>query len=814
MEQVKESIKTIHLTEGNEFEVRFGEFIEGKFKPAINCKQFIDLNHFLTTNAKFQNVEFAFIVNHRNGVRVTQYLEGPNEDQLAYPWKGQKIIGENFITKTKVSGVDDNNYNIRFSVAKEEAVSDINCLHDPQNPAVYFKSRKRMTYIWDNTYKVEVSMFKASNDINLIEGSIMEYDVELELISNDNYNPDIVLEKVMAILKVLQDTDKVLSQKEILEVRKEYKKMMGPVIGCQPATLKKDRLTAKEYYVTLKYDGKRHMLFNNYLIDSKLNVKFLTETNLEGTILDGELYNGVYYAFDILFYENEDIRHLHFKERQEKLKAVCDKIPHLKMKEYYTLQEGIKRYNTYNGDIALDGVILVPTDKGYPLKNSSEEVPLKWKPEEFNTIDFKIKKLPENRWQLLCSNKDNTHTPFIYKGTDLSIINVSAMDNVNYIDNSIVECYYDRINETFKPTKTRYDKVKANYIGIAQDNFDTILNPFDLNELTRQQSVFYNMRRFHNWIKRNLLSRYATKSGQLLDLACGKGGDIYKWVDNNIRYVEGYDVNEESIKEARHRFEKVISKPTSKNFNYIFNVKDLSKELVETNTKFDIITSFFAIHYFYKDTDTLNHFVKHLEYVKDNGYFVVTTLCSEELEKINYTYKTENLQIQGKSENSIEVYIKDTVLDEATEEYLVDKDFTIEVMKRLNFELIETKLFDEYYPEWKKNQNFLSTQEQEYSFMNRVYVFRKKATNTNKEPVKRNSPKMNKEREAMLEQTSNQDNHKDKNNNNNTNLLNRPLKGKNAWTLKELKQYCIDKGIDSKGTKEQLIGKIKDTLKK
>lgn len=777
-----------------EFEVRFGNFKSKKCKPTMTCKQFIDLNEYFTTNANLTKIEFAFLVTHLDKTRVTQYLEKPIDNQLAFPWKGQRIIGENFLRKTKIEYIDYHDYNIRVAFAKEEEIKDIKSLHDPANHPCYFKSRKRITYIWDN-FKVELSMFKASGDINTLENAPMEYDMELEFIEG---SLEMLQNKIESVLKLLDETDRIISNTEKENVISNYSKMMGKNFGCQPATLKKERLKSPEYFVTLKYDGKRSILYNNYLIDSKFNVKFYAETTLKNTILDGELYNGIFYAFDILFHEGEDIRHLKFKERHAKLNLVCD--THIKIKEYYNLQEGIKKYNNYDGDIPLDGVILVPTDKGY-----SEEVPLKWKPEEFNTIDFKIHKLSENQWQLLCSNKNNTHTPFEYKGEDYSIIKVTQLDNENHIDGSIIEFYYDRINETFKPLKTRYDKVKANYITIAKDNFDTILNPFELNSLIRNQSVFYNMRRFHNWIKRSLLNKYSTKSGQLLDLACGKGGDIYKWIDNNIRYVEGYDINEESIQEANNRFNKVINKPTSKNFNYTFNVKDLSKELIDTTNKFDIITSFFAIHYFYKDSDTLNHFVKHLEHLKENGYFVITTLCSEKLAEINYQYSTEHLQIQYKSENSIEVYIKDTVLDEATEEYIVDKDFTIEIMNRLGLELIETKLFDDYYPQWKKNQNFLSSQEQEYSFLNRVYVFRKKAGS--KQPVKRKSPKMNAERQAMLQQTQPKKSEI-------TLLLDRPFKGKNAWTLKELKQYCIDNSIDSKGTKDQLIEKIQNFLKK
>lgn len=43
------------------------------------------------------------------------------------------------------------------------------------------------------------------------------------------------------------------------------------------------------------------------------------------------------------------------------------------------------------------------------------------------------------------------------------------------------------------------------------------------------------LKRFHNDIKRKLISRFARDAGCLLDLACGRGGDIWKWIDAGAR---------------------------------------------------------------------------------------------------------------------------------------------------------------------------------------------------------------------------------------------------------------------------------------
>ena len=48
-------------------------------------------------------------------------------------------------------------------------------------------------------------------------------------------------------------------------------------------------------------------------------------------------------------------------------------------------------------------------------------------------------------------------------------------------------------------------------------------------------------------------SRFAHGAGSLLDLACGRGGDIWKWIDAGITVVKGIDLSPGEIEEARKR---------------------------------------------------------------------------------------------------------------------------------------------------------------------------------------------------------------------------------------------------------------------
>ena len=50
------------------------------------------------------------------------------------------------------------------------------------------------------------------------------------------------------------------------------------------------------------------------------------------------------------------------------------------------------------------------------------------------------------------------------------------------------------------------------------------------------------------------LRRFAQGAGSLLDFACGRGGDIWKWIDAGIPLVKGIDLSPGEIEEARKRW--------------------------------------------------------------------------------------------------------------------------------------------------------------------------------------------------------------------------------------------------------------------
>ena len=203
-----------------------------------------------------------------------------------------------------------------------------------------------------------------------------------------------------------------------------------------------------KYTVTDKADGDRKMLYISdtgkiYLITTQLNVQFTgAKTNnskLFNTLLDGEhikhnkrgLFINLYAAFDIYFKNNVDIRKLEFGQttdeklpnssRLDILKSVINSLDatlintkspspiRIENKKFYEVtktQSIFDACNTINQDInggqyeyLTDGLIFTPSNYGVGLNNTIQrpksykhtwEQSLKWKPAEYNTIDFLI----------------------------------------------------------------------------------------------------------------------------------------------------------------------------------------------------------------------------------------------------------------------------------------------------------------------------------------------------------------------------------------------------------------------------------------
>jgi len=254
-------------------------------------------------------------------------------------------------------------------------------------------------------------------------------------------------------------------------------------------------------------------------------------------------------------------------------------------------------------------------------------------------------------------------------------------------------------------------------------------------EKERSQSYFYELRRYHNSIKRTLYDTYTKNIDNLLELASGKSGDLNKWSANKIKHVLGYDIDTASIEEGRRRVRS--------NKGYTpkveLNVLDLSRNVITPTVPFDVVSAMFCFHYFFESENTFNTIIDSIKSnLKSGGIFMGTMFDGDSLLHLKVP-ESDTIELSDAGEvrfklrflslgrelrspfgNKLSVFIKDTVLDEPMDEYIVKFDSFVELMKSNGFELIESKMFESLY-----NDSFkLNSLQKEVSFLNRTFVFR------------------------------------------------------------------------------------------
>jgi RimJ/RimL family protein N-acetyltransferase/SAM-dependent methyltransferase len=96
---------------------------------------------------------------------------------------------------------------------------------------------------------------------------------------------------------------------------------------------------------------------------------------------------------------------------------------------------------------------------------------------------------------------------------------------------------------------------------------------------------------------------------RILDLACGRGGDLFKYLDTfgKDTYINGVDIDAGAIVEAKRR---VKAKGIS---NITLSVADVSNPDLDTSKwggAYDIIVCNFAAHYFFRSREALDSFTR------------------------------------------------------------------------------------------------------------------------------------------------------------------------------------------------------------
>jgi len=319
------------------------------------------------------------------------------------------------------------------------------------------------------------------------------------------------------------------------------------------------------------------------------------------------------------------------------------------------------------------------------------------------------------------------------KGIESSLIKLQAnkdirCDNGDKIDdNIIVEFNYDSSEKIpsmrWKPMRVREDKTRIYKQGIltktlneysvacnvwssihnpiSQSNIvgnERIVNNIDVAELSgndiyysrtipRSARLSFHMLEFHNHGIKDMLYSKSSKKGAIVELACGQGGDLPRWIKYEYKFILGVDLVKNNIYSPKNgaysrllkdKSDFIYNNDKDKNIQFpdmVFAVGDCSKSIItgecainnedpsmddkdsynllkmvfgKSNKKndtqfnkiigrgangFDVCSCMFGIHYFFKNEKMLDGFLLNVRQLLNNGgVFICTFMDGETIE--------------------------------------------------------------------------------------------------------------------------------------------------------------------------------------
>jgi len=263
-----------------------------------------------------------------------------------------------FIEKEKIDKIDEENYNIRFSLNNE--IPETNLLNKNKdlllssNQDKIFRLKNRYSiFTDDNLFLIDMTSVKYGRGKNFKESTTLKenltYEIEIEYIGkNIDVELEFITKKLLyyceIILKILQNSNILITNTLTNNIKNFYNKLVNNkyndnFIAASPVTIHRDNLLRNaninniynKYAVTLKADGERNFLIvysssnkedNGKIFIFNNNFHFIytgyKDTEWSNTLIETELIdNGndkEIYMYDILFSKGDDVRRKHLTD--------------------------------------------------------------------------------------------------------------------------------------------------------------------------------------------------------------------------------------------------------------------------------------------------------------------------------------------------------------------------------------------------------------------------------------------------------------------------------------------------------------------
>ncbi|KAK7865111.1 hypothetical protein R5R35_014642 [Gryllus longicercus] len=167
----------------------------------------------------------------------------------------------------------------------------------------------------------------------------------------------------------------------------------------------------------------------------------------------------------------------------------------------------------------------------------------------------------------------------------------------------------------------------------------------------RNKSRILYLRNFNNWVKSMLIAEYLEKVKQskthgaaikVLDIGCGKGGDLFKWKRGSITHLICADLAETSVEQCKNRYNDLRSRSERERgyaplFSAEFIAADCTKVRLREHYKdpsiaLDLVSCQFAFHYCFESYLQAECMLRNAsECLRPGGFFIGTIPDANEI---------------------------------------------------------------------------------------------------------------------------------------------------------------------------------------
>ncbi|MGL5935640.1 MAG: hypothetical protein ACRCZI_08445 [Cetobacterium sp.] len=564
-----------------------------------------------------------------------------------------------------------------------------------------------------------------------------------------------------------------------------------------------------KYYITDKADGIRCFLHITNTTVSYITGNDIIHLNEyfgkfdDNYVFDCEIINEIFYIFDVILYKSENCSTQEFNERYKKI-LEFEKSPKFKIKTFYKLNTAnyqkqlieLYKHKSKKLPYTIDGVIFTEGSKNY-----SKTINLKWKPPNLLTIDFLAIYDKSNNGLILTNGMNsklinnfginyNEHYKTLAKSyfkneeyipipfctslqpnvflTKITFDKTKHSDKIDYKDlnGKIVELSFNIDKQEWIFHKIRDDRTlelqNGTYYGnnfkVAEDTFASILNPLLFADMMsskllsetyfhKQDDSYKNVKQFNNNIKQSLIEQSKDLT-TVMDIGFGRGGDLYKYIQSNIKHLIVLEKDRSAIEELIHRKHRLFSKDgllmniINVDLNTEINIiEKIIKSYVCVNKyiqipdfnihSIDAIYCNFAMHYF---TDTKEHILKFVNLIsntlKIKGKFYTTLFDKDKVQTLlnsnNGKWQPDNkyiIEAYGKK-NHIRLKLPFSKL--LIEEDLIDIEYVKLEFTEKEIHVIEDTNFGDVLNKYDMNfKNNFSESDKTFIGLYRYIVFQK-----------------------------------------------------------------------------------------